>query len=412
MTPSELPLAILGAAPAFADPLHVGRPNVGNREAFLERVETMLDTRWFTNDGPYVMELERSIARYIGVKHCVLVSNGTTALCLLASAARLTGEVIVPSFTFVATAHALEWLGIAPVFCDIDAETWNLHPAACEAAIGPRTSAIFGVHLFGRPCDIAALGEVAERHGLPLFFDAAHAFGCTHGGRQIGSFGAAEVFSFHATKAFHTFEGGAVTTNRDDLAAEIRLLRNFGFQGFDDVGSLGINGKMSEVCAAMGLSNLAAFEATVKANRATFEAYRDGLAGIPGLELRDHDAAERHTWQYVVLRITDDEAFGLGRDALVRVLEAEGVLARRYFFPGVHAMEPYRTRDPRAGDRLPRTVLVAASSLVLPAGGELSRHQVERVCAIVRSASARAPEIRRVLQGRHDPLAVETNVSR
>lgn len=407
MIPDERPLAILGAAPAFAEPLHVGRPNVGNRQAFLERVEDMFERRWFTNDGPYVVELEERIARYVGTQHCVVVTNGTIALSLLASAARLTGEVIVPSFTFAATAHALAWLGIAPVFCDIDSETWTLDPVACEAAIGPATSAIVGVHLFGRPCDTAALGAVAERHGLPLFFDAAHAFGCTHGGQPIGSFGAAEVFSFHATKAFHTFEGGAVTTDRDDLAGELRLLRNFGFRDFDDVGSLGINGKMSEVCAAMGLSNLGAFEATAEANRATFEAYRGELVGVPGLEVRDYAAAERHNWQYVVLQVADEEAFGLDRDALARVLAAENVLARRYFFPGVHAMEPYRRRDPRAGDRLPRTVRVAASTLVLPAGSDLSRGEVERVCAIIRSASARASDIRHTLRDQHHPLPLD-----
>jgi len=407
MRSRERPLAILGAAPAFAEPLHVGRPGVPGRAAFLERVEAMLARRWFTNDGPYVVELEERIARKVGVKHCVLVSSGTTALCLLASAARLEGEVIVPSFTFVATAHALEWMGIVPVFCDIDLETWNLDAAACEEAIGPRTRAILGVHVFGRPCDTAALGEVAERNGLPLFFDAAHAFGCTHGGREVGSFGAAEVFSFHATKAFHTFEGGAVTTNRDDLAAAIRLLRNFGFRGLDDVSALGINGKMPEVCAAMGLSNLGEFEATVAANRATFEAYREELAEVPGLEIRDYDAAERHNWHYAVLQVADEEAFGLGRDALVRVLVAENVLARRYFSPGVHAMEPYRTRDPSAGNRLPRTVRVAARSLGLPAGAEVSRDQVERVCAIVRSASARSPEIRDALLAQDSPLPAE-----
>ena len=312
MRSRERPLAILGAAPAFAEPLHVGRPGVPGRAAFLERVEAMLARRWFTNDGPYVVELEERIARKVGVKHCVLVSSGTTALCLLASAARLEGEVIVPSFTFVATAHALEWMGVVPVFCDIDLETWNLDAAACEEAIGPRTRAILGVHVFGRPCDTAALGEVAERNGLPLFFDAAHAFGCTHRGREVGSFGAAEVFSFHATKAFHTFEGGAVTTNRDDLAAAIRLLRNFGFRGLDDVSALGINGKMPEVCAAMGLSNLGEFEATVAANRATFEAYREELAEVPGLEIRDYDAAERHNWHYACCRSPTRRRSGWG----------------------------------------------------------------------------------------------------
>jgi dTDP-4-amino-4,6-dideoxygalactose transaminase len=390
-------LAILGGPASFAETLHVGRPHVGGREAFLRKAQAMLDSRWLTNNGPYVVELEERIAARIGVNHCVVMASGTTALSLLARAAKLIGEVIVPSFTFVATAHAFDWLGIVPVFCDIDAETWTLDASACEAAIGPSTSAIVGVHTFGHPCDIVALHAVAVRHNLPLFFDAAHAFGCTHDGRHIGSFGDAEVFSFHATKAFHTFEGGAVTTNHNGLAAELRLLRNFGFQGFDDVGGPGVNGKMAEVCAAMGLANLEVFETTIQASRVTFERYRDGLAGIPGLKLRDHETSDRRNWHYVVVKITDEEAFGLDRNGLARVLAAENVLARRYFFPGVHAMEPYRTRDPQAGDRLPQTVRAVARSLALPAGPEISRDHVERICAIVRSAAVQAPAVLKAL---------------
>jgi dTDP-4-amino-4,6-dideoxygalactose transaminase len=201
-------LAILGGAPAFAEPLHVSQPNIGDREAFLARVDSMLDRRWFTNDGPYVAELERRLADRLRVKHCVVVCNGTVALQLAVRAAGLRGEVLLPSWTFIATAHALQWEGLTPVFCDIDARTWTLSPESCEAAITSRTAAILGVHLFGEPCEVMGLQAVARRHGLQLLFDAAHAFGCGYGGHPIGAFGAAEVFSFHATKAFHTFEGG------------------------------------------------------------------------------------------------------------------------------------------------------------------------------------------------------------
>jgi dTDP-4-amino-4,6-dideoxygalactose transaminase len=377
---------------------------VGSRQAFLGRVEAILASRWFTNDGPNVADLEARIARYLGVRHCVVMCSGTSALSLLARAAGLGGEVIMPSFTFVATAHALEWLGIVPVFCDIDPVSWTLDPYACELAITPATSAILGVHLFGRPCDVSALGGLADRHGLHLLFDAAHAFGCTHGGRRIGGFGSAEVLSLHATKAFHAFEGGAVTTDRDDLAAKLRALRNFGFRGLDDVGGLGINAKMSEVCAAMGLANLDEFSATVAASRATFEAYRVGLAGIPGLALRDFAAGEEHNWHYAVAQVTDEGAFGVSRDSLVRILAAENVLARRYFHPGVHALEPYRSRHPRAGDRLPHTVRVAARCLALPAGPELARDDADRVCSIIRAIPACATELRAALSG-PNPLA-------
>lgn len=393
MTTSDRGLAILGRPPAFVETLHVGRPNVRNREGFLRRAEAMLDSRWLTNNGPYVEDLEARIAARVGVNHCVAVSNGTIALSLLARAAKLTGEVIVPSFTFVATAHALDWLGIVPVFCDIDADTWTLDASQCEAAIGPSTSAIIGVHTFGRTCDVAALRAVADRYNLPLFFDAAHGFGCSHNGRPIGSFGGAEVFSFHATKVFHTFEGGAVTTNDEALAAELRLLRNFGFRGFDDVGGPGINGKMPEISAAMGLANLEVFDQTVDASRATFQRYRECLSGIPGLVLRDHVTEDLRNWYYVVVEVADQSAFGLNRDTLARVLAAENVLARRYFFPGVHAMEPYLSRDPEAGKRLPRTVRAAGRSLVLPAGPEISPDHVERVCSVVRTAGALAPAV-------------------
>jgi dTDP-4-amino-4,6-dideoxygalactose transaminase len=409
MATSDRSLAILGGRPSFAETLHVGRPHVRNREAFLQRAAAMLDTRWLTNNGPYVLELEERIAARVGVNHCIVVSNGTIALSLLARAAKLTGEVIVPSFTFVATAHALEWLGIVPVFCDIDADTWTLDASACEAAISPKTSAIIGVHTFGRPCDVAALRAVADRHGLPLFFDAAHAFGCSHDGAQIGSFGAAEVFSFHATKVFHTFEGGAISTNDEALAVELRLLRNFGFRGFDDVGGPGINGKMPEISAAMGLANLEVFDETVEANRATFQQYRECLAGIPGLVFRDHATKDRRNWHYVVVEVADQHAFGLNRDILVRVLAAENVAARRYFFPGVHAMEPYFSRDPTAGTRLSRTVHVADRTLVLPAGPEISPAQVERVCFLVRTAGTLAPQI---LEALGSPLHLSLDSAR
>src|SRR5262245_2680457 len=224
MNPSESPrrgspppLAIFGAAPAFAEQLHVGRPNLGDRGRFLERLNDILDRRWLTNHGRYVGELERCIAQLVGVKNCVLVANGTIGLELLIRALGLGGEVIVPAFTFVATAHALQWQEITPVFADIDPTTHCLDPASVEAAITPRTTGIIGVHVWGRPCAVDELQALARRRGLKLLFDAAHAFGCSFGERMIGAFGEAEVFSFHATKILNTFEGGAIVTNNGEL---------------------------------------------------------------------------------------------------------------------------------------------------------------------------------------------------
>ena len=193
-------LAIFGGVPAFREKLHVGRPNIGDRGRLLERINDLLDRRWLTNDGPFVQELERRISEVLAVKHCIAMSNGTVAMEIAIRALGLTGEVIVPSFTFVATAHALQWQEITPVFCDVEPQTFNIDPNLVKELITPRTTGITGVHLWGRPCDAEALTAVACSHNLKLLFDAAHAFGCSYKGRMIGNFGDAEVFSFHATK--------------------------------------------------------------------------------------------------------------------------------------------------------------------------------------------------------------------
>jgi len=395
-------LAILGAVPAFTDPLHVNQPNLGHRKEFLARIEDMLDRRWFTNDGPYVAEFESRLAQRIGTAHCVAVSNGTTGLMLVSRAAELTGEVLVPSFTFVATAHALSWQGLEPVFCDIDPETWNIDPAACEKAITPETSAILGVHLFGRPCDAERLGEIARAHGLRLFFDAAHAFGCSHEGRAVGGLGDAEIFSFHSTKVLHTFEGGAIATDDDELADRLRILRNFGFRGTDDVAAVGINAKMPEFAAAMGLSNLDAFDGMVEGNRATFDAYEAGIARVPGLRLRGYEPGEQHNWQYIVIEVVDEE-LGLSRDELLQTLEAENVLARRYFYPGCHRAEPYRSQHPSAGEDLPSTEKALERVMVLPGGQGVAPEQAALVCDLLAVAAEQADHLRHAIAKRYPP---------
>src|SRR5215471_3374342 len=226
-------LAAFGGPRAFSEALHVGRPNIGNRERFEERVGEILDNRWLTNNGPYVKKFEQRIADFVGVKHCVAMCNATVALEIAIRASGMFGEVIVPSFTFIATANALEWQGITPVFCDIDPATYNLNPDLVEELITPRTTGILPVHVFGRACDIARLSEIARRRDLKLLFDSAHAFGCSYKGQMIGRFGNAEVFSFHATKFLNSLEGGAIVTNDDELAKRLRLMKNFGFTNYD-----------------------------------------------------------------------------------------------------------------------------------------------------------------------------------
>jgi dTDP-4-amino-4,6-dideoxygalactose transaminase len=382
------------APPRFEEPLHVGGPNIGRRETFLGLVEGALDRRWLSNNGQLLIELEQRIAALLGVRNCVLVSSGTVALELSIRALGLAGEVIVPAFTFIATVHALQWSGLTPIFCDIDPNSHAIDPSMVEGLVTPRTTGILATHLWGEPCAIDILTEVAQRRGLRLLFDAAHAFGCTYRGRMIGNFGDAEVFSFHATKVFNTLEGGAIATNDDALAHQLRLMRNFGFTEYDRVDCLGTNAKMHEISAAMGLANLESYADFVAVNRRNFHAYRRELAGIPGMRLFAYDNAEQRNYQYVVLEV-DANLTGITRDRFIEILRADNVLARRYFWPGCHRMEPYRS-DPRYSDvSLPVTERVAGRVLLLPTGTTVSESAVATICEIIRNAvSANAPSAR------------------
>jgi dTDP-4-amino-4,6-dideoxygalactose transaminase len=345
----------------------------------------MLDTHWLSNGGPFVREFEARIAAAAGVKHCIAMCNATVALEIAIRALKLRGEVIVPSFTFVATAHALQWQEITPVFCDIDPTTHNLDPLKVEELITPRTTGILAVHLWGRPCKVNELQIIAEKHNLTLLFDAAHGFGCSFHERKIGGFGSAEVFSFHATKFVNAGEGGAVVTNDEALATRIQLMNNFGFSGYDNVIYLGTNGKMSELSAAMGLTNLESQAEFTRVNEANFETYKEYLRGIGGLSLLRYDRRNTPNYQYVVVEV-DAHEVGLSRDQLLSVLHAENVLARRYFYPGVHRMEPYRSHLLKAGSFLPHTEAVAGRILHLPTGTGVSATEIGKICGIIHSA--------------------------
>lgn len=389
-------LAVAGGKRAFDQPLHVGRPNIGNRQKLLARISDMLDRRWLSNDGPLTQEFEQKIAAFAGVKHCIAMCNATVALEITIRAAGLKGEVIIPSYTFIATAHALQWQEITPVFCDLDPQTHNIDPAKVEALITPRTTGIIGVHVWGRPCPIEELTTIARTHDLTLMFDAAHAFGATYRARPIGGFGLAEVFSFHATKFLNTFEGGAVVTNDDELARKIRLMKNFGFEGYDNVSYIGTNGKMTEASAAMGLTNLESVDEFLSANRRNYDCYHQGLATVEGLKLIQYDPRERGNYQYVVVEL-NEETTGLSRDELVAVLHAENVLARKYFWPGCHRMEPYRSYFPHARLLLPETEMLAARIIVLPTGTAVGPEEIAKVCEIIRLAIAQHESVREAL---------------
>lgn len=385
-------LAIFGGAPAFCEKLHVGRPNIGDRRRLLERFNELLDRRWLTNYGPLVQEFEQRVADLTGVRHCIAVCNATIALEIAIRALGLTGEVIVPSFTFIATAHALQWQEITPVFCDVNPHTHNLDPERVAELITPRTSGIIGVHVWGRACEVEALSELAQAHGLKLLFDAAHAFACTHHGTMLGNFGDAEVFSFHATKFLNTFEGGAVVTNDDELATKIRLMKNFGFVDYDDVRHIGTNGKMTEISAAMGLTSLESMDEFIDRNRQNYHFYREALSGLSGVEIIVYNEQEKNNYQYVVLEI-DAQTAGLDRDRLVQVLHAENVLARRYFYPGCHRMEPYRTLYPEAGSTLPQTERLVKRVMSLPNGTSVGQMEIERIAHLIQFVLANGQQI-------------------
>jgi dTDP-4-amino-4,6-dideoxygalactose transaminase len=310
----------------------------------------------------------------------VAICNGTIALEIAIRALGLSGEVILPSYTFIATAHALHWQAITPVFADIDPATHTLDPEAVRMMITPRTTGIIGVHTWGNVCDIEKLQSIANEHGLKVIYDAAHAFGCSRNGTMIGNFGECEVLSFHATKFFNTFEGGAVLTNNDDLAEQMRLMRNFGFAGLDNVIYPGTNGKMSEIAAAMGLVNLDDVESIIDSNRRNHDLYKNGLKDVPQLSLLGLDQAERNNFQYVVVEVEKNSP--VSRDSLVDALHAENVLARKYFWPGCHRMNPYCDLYPNAELSLPQTTSVADRVIVLPTGTTVSNDHIRTIVEI------------------------------
>ncbi|GAA4548965.1 aminotransferase class I/II-fold pyridoxal phosphate-dependent enzyme [Amycolatopsis samaneae] len=384
-------LAVFGGTPEFDSPLHVGRPNVPDPERVLKRIAGALESRRLTNFGPLVREFEQAVAEVAGTRHCVATSNATAALQVLVAALGLRGEVIVPSFTYVATAHVLTWAGITPVFCDIDPDTGNLDPAEARRLVTPATSGILGVHVWGRQCAVESLRELAGEHGLALLYDAAHAFGCGYRGRGIGTFGDGAVFSFHATKFVNAFEGGAIVTDDDALADRVRALHFFGFDSDNHVIGAGINAKMSEASGAMGLTSLEAMSTVRRINAEHAERYVAELADVPGILVGTPGPNEWNSHHFVVLEVDADEA-GLDRNRLAAALLAENVLTRRHFDPPCHRVEPYRSAPDRHVRRpLTRTDLVAGRIMQLPTGTGVTGDEVGRICRLIRMLVEAAP---------------------
>lgn len=369
-------LALLGGAPLFDRMLYVGRPSMAPDAEVHARIQSALDRRWLTNDGPLVQELERRCGERLQVSHCLAVNNATLGLEVALRALDVQGEVLLPAFTFIGTAHAVQWLGLTPVFCDVRDADHGLDPEEVERRITPATGAILAVHLWGRACAVEALEAIARRHGIPLILDAAHAMGCGHAGRPLGSRGTVEVFSLHATKGLNALEGGLITTGDAALAERIRLMRNFGIPGEDQVRCVGTNAKMNEFSAGVGLANLDHFDDLCAHNRRLHAAYGQALADAPGLRLMQPEPGQAFSHHYIVLEVLAGAP--LHRDLLVSLLRAENVYARRYFRPGCHHGEPYRSR-PGGPPVLPVTDRLCQTLLQLPSGLQITPEEAHRL---------------------------------
>jgi len=391
------PPAVLGGAPAFAQPIYVTRPRVPEAQRFNALLAQIFEARWFTNNGALVRQLEQALSERLGVLYCRTFCNGTVALQVALRALELRGEVITTPFTFPATVHAIEWNGLTPVFCDIDPTTYNLDPACAAALVTPRTSAILAVHVFGQPCDVTGLDALSRARGLRVVYDAAHAFGVRHRGRPIGQFGDLSILSFHATKLFHTAEGGAVLAPDATRGSSIELLRNFGIVNQDEVRGVGLNGKLSELHAALGLALLDDVDAELAARAALAARYAEGLAGIDGLSLQRPAPETEPNHAYCTIQI-DPERFGVSRDELHVALAAERIMTRKYFHPLCSQNTAYRGLPSADPARLPNAHAVASRVLCLPLYGELAPHAVDRIVECVRALHAAAPRVRAALQ--------------
>lgn len=369
-------------APPF-DPITVARPDLPPLEDFLPLLREIWDSHRLTNNGPFHGRFEQALAQYLGVPQVALFANATLALLVAQQALDLRGEVITTPFSFVATAHSLLWNRLRPVFVDIDPVTLCLDPRCVEEAITDQTSAILPVHVYGTPCDTRRLSELAQQRGLKLLYDGAHAFGVDDGGGSLLRHGDASVVSFHATKAFNTFEGGAVICHDAAFKQQLDRLKNFGFAGEVSVVATGINAKMNEFQAALGLVQLGRFDALLVKRAAVAARYRQGLAHVAGLRCLPQPDVARDNHVYFPVFV--DEAFALRRDALHEHLKRHGVLTRRYFYPLITEFPMYRELAAYGQAQLPVAHDVARRILCLPIYAELALVDVDRIVELIAS---------------------------
>ncbi|MCU0605868.1 MAG: DegT/DnrJ/EryC1/StrS family aminotransferase [Candidatus Edwardsbacteria bacterium] len=364
-------------------PIYVTQPFLPPLEEFEAALRDIWDTKWVTNNGKYHQELERALCRYLGVEHISLFSNGTLALITALQALRITGEVITTPFSFVATAHSIWWNNIKPVFADIEPGYFNLDPDKVEAAITPQTTAIMPVHVYGNPCQVDRLQKIADAYGLKLIYDACHTFGVTVGGQPVLNFGDLSVMSFHATKVYHTFEGGAIVCHDGAMKQRIDFLKNFGFAGETTVVAPGINAKMNEFQAALGLLQLKYVDGSIAKRQGLARRYRERLRGIAGLSFLEDAPGVVHCYPYFPVLI-DQGCYGRSRDAVYEELKRHNVFGRRYFYPLISQFPTYKGLPSAAPGNLPVAERVAGQVICLPLYSDLDPADVDHVAGLLR----------------------------
>jgi len=371
------------------EPVRVAQPTMPPIEKYQDLVKVIWDSKWLTNGGHFHQEFERRLAEYLGIEHVSLFCNGTIALLVALQTLRINeGEVITTPFTFPATAHVLYWNRIRPVFCDIEETTFNLDPGCIERLIGPETKAIMPVHVFGNPCNIDGIQEIADRHGLDVIYDAAHAFGVRYRDHPIVEAGDLSVLSFHATKLFTSIEGGAIVSKTAGEKKRVDFLKNFGFANEETVIGPGINGKMNEFQAAFGLLQLDMIDAEIANRRRLTATYRKCLAGIPGIRVQDDLPAVQHNYAYFPV-LVNEEQYGMSRDALYNRLKDFNIFARKYFYPLCTQFSCYSALPSAAATNLPVAERVTKQVLCLPLYGELRDEVVQTVCTVIRELRSR-----------------------
>lgn len=356
----------------------VTSPLLPDLDEFNTLLKEIWDSKWITNNGRFHKQLEQELASYLKVPYISLFTNGTLPLITALQALRITGEVITTPYSFVATTHSLWWNGIKPVFVDVDPATCNLDPSKIEAAITPKTTAIMPVHCYGKPCDTKAIQEVADKYGLKVIYDAAHAFGVEVNGESILNAGDMSTLSFHATKVYNTIEGGAMVMQDEQTKKRIDYLKNFGFANETTVVAPGINSKMDEIRAAYGLLNLRQADAAIEARRNVAKRYREELRNVPGITFFEDMPEVRHNYSYFPIFV-DAEKFGRTRDQLYFDMKAENVLGRRYFYPLISDFSTYRSLPSATRENLPVAYRLADTVLCLPMHHALTDEEIERV---------------------------------